>query len=376
MTSLSPWSNTDNSTAGPEISANTEQYALYVEGDILFDAMLAVINNAQHQVWLATYIFSGDEIGQQFVKALSAKAKAGMDVRLTVDALGSFFLFPRNLEKELTDQGVKVRRYHRWSWRKPLRYNSRDHRKLLIVDGQQAFLGGFNIHRECSLSAFGKERWRDTHVRITGELAIQAMELFAASWEGKPYRCLSPREAFRDELLPNKPLKCRWRLRRIYRNMMNDARRYLYVSTPYFVPDRLVQKGLVAAARRGVDVRVLVPRKSDVLLVQWASRAAYANLLLNGVRIYEYLPRMLHAKTIVIDDEYATIGTSNIDYRSFFLNHELNLFSENPYLCLRLYHQFNSDMKEAEEVHPKSWKRRPWLARVLEWAGWMARRWL
>lgn len=353
-----------------------KNYDLYFEGDHLFDAMLEAIDNAKHHVWLATYIFSGDEIGQRFAEALSGKAKAGLDVRLSVDALGSFLLFPRHLEKALSGHGVRVRRFRRWNWRHPMRFNNRDHRKLLVVDSRQAFLGGFNIHRECSLAAFGKERWRDTHVRMSGELAIQAAELFAASWEGKPYSCRSPGEAFREELLPNKPLKCRWRLRRIYRNMLNDARRYLYVSTPYFVPDRPVQKGLIAAAKRGVDVRVLVPRKSDVLLVQWASRAAYANLLLNGVRIFEYLPRMLHAKTIVIDDEYATVGTSNIDYRSFFLNHELNLFSSNRELCLQLYRQFNRDQEEAEEVHPKSWRKRHWLHRILEWAGWMARRWL
>lgn len=354
----------------------SENYEVFTEGDVLFDAMLATIRNARVHVWLATYIFSADEIGQRFIETLVERAQNGVDVRLTVDALGSFLLFPQRLEKELSELGIKVRRYHRWHWREPLRYNRRDHRKLLVVDGQQAFLGGFNIHRQGSLLVFGEERWRDTHVRITGELAEQAAGLFNHFWQGKPAQCPSPKIKLQDELLPNHSYKCRQRLRRIYRDVFKGAAKYLYVTTPYFVPDRSVQKGLVAAARRGVDVRVLVPRKSDVRIVQWASRAAYANLLVNGVRIFEYLPRMLHAKTIVIDDNFAAIGTSNIDYRSFFLNQELNLFSGNRGLCQCLRGQFNNDLKEAEEVHPKSWQQRHWISRLLEWVGWMARRWL
>lgn len=357
-------------------STSAKKYELYTEGDVLFDAMLAAIRNAKQQVLLATYIFSADEIGLRFIDVLVERAQAGVDVRLTVDALGSFLLLPYSIEKELTQQGVKVRRYHRWYWREPLRYNRRDHRKLLVVDSQQAFLGGFNIHRQSSLLVFGKERWRDTHVRITGELAEEAAGLFNSFWQGKPARCPLPKVKLQDELLANHSRKCRQRLRCIYRDTFNGATKYLYVTTPYFVPDRPMQKGLIAAARRGVDVRVLVPRKSDVQIVQWASHAAYANLLLNGVRIFEYLPRMLHTKTIVIDDNFATIGTSNIDYRSFFLNYELNLFSSSKNLCIQLYDQFNNDLKEAEEIHSGSWKQRHWNLRLLEWVGWLARRWL
>ena len=140
-------------SSAPEVVAGAAWYTLYTEGDDLFDAMLAAIRKARHRVWLATYIFAADDVGRRFVEALGERARAGVDVRLTVDALGSFLLFPRRLENALCGQGVKVRRYHRWHWREPMRYNRRDHRKLLVVDEEEAFLGGFNIHRQGSRHA-------------------------------------------------------------------------------------------------------------------------------------------------------------------------------------------------------------------------------
>lgn len=353
-----------------------DPFILYTEGDALYDAMLSAIDAAKSQVWLATYIFSADDVGRLFVAALTARARAGVEVRLTIDAMGSLFTFPNDLEQELLSQGVEVRRYLPWDWHRPFHYNRRDHRKLLVVDGEQAFLGGFNIHRQSSYRAVGAKRWRDTHIRTTGKLAVQAMELFDAFWNGDLNWSPPPEMTHHSELIPNYSRHCRQRLHCIYRDILNDARRYLYITTPYFVPDRRLQKGLIEAAKRGVDVRVLVPRKSDIPLVQWAARAAYANLLAHGVRVYEYLPRMLHAKTVVFDDVYTTIGSANMDYRSFFLNYEINLFSGDKKLCLQMRDQFCRDLLEAEEICASRWKLRHWGSRLLEWAGWKLRRWL
>ncbi len=125
-----------------------------------------------------------------------------------------------------------------------------------------------------------------------------------------------------------------------------------------------------------MDVRVLLPRKSNVRLVQWAARAVYGNLISKGIRIYEYIPRMLHAKSIIIDDMYSVLGSANMDYRSIFLNYELNLFSANPQLCLELKRQFYKDLEESEEIHFDKWRRRSWSSHILEWLGWKFRRWL
>ena len=276
--------------------AQSDAIKLYTEGDCLFEDMLAAIGQAQKQVWMETYIFADDEVGHSFAQALSERARAGVQVRLLVDALGSLFQFYRSLEPELERSGVQVRHFHRWHWREPLRYNRRDHRKLLVVDGKKSFLGGFNIHRQSSQRYFGAARWRDTHASFQGDLARQAAELFDAFWHGDRDRL--PREDPRANsvLVPNQTRIGRRRIASIYDDFLGNAKEQVCLTTPYFVPDHRTQKALLAAVKRGVDVRLLVPRTSDVRLARWAANAVYARLLDGGVRIFEYLPRMVHAK--------------------------------------------------------------------------------
>ncbi len=349
---------------------------LYTEGDRLFDAMLAAIEGARRQVWLETYIFADDEVGRRFAHALSERARAGVDVRLMVDAVGSLFQFYRTLGPLLEQSGVQLRRFHPWHWRKPLRYNRRDHRKLLVVDGRIAFLGGFNIHRQSSQRYYGAARWRDTQASFQGELARQAAGLFEAFWRGD--RSWLPQESGKAAtvLVPNQTRACRRRLACIYADFFGNAKRSICVETPYFVPDRSTQQALLAAVERGVDVRILVPRTSDVPLASWAANAVYARLLDAGIRIFEYLPRMLHAKVVIVDGARATLGTANLDYRSLFQNYELNLVSHDPDLRARLQSQFEDDLTEAAAVCATGWRQRPWIPRLAELLGWSVRRWL
>ena len=349
---------------------------MFIEGDELYQAMLADIVSAQQRIQLESYIFADDEIGQLFTVALIERVQAGVDVCVHIDASGSLFLASRRLVRNLRKLGVHLRRFHRWSWRKPLRYNRRNHRKLLIVVESIAYVGGFNIHRESSQAVFGKNRWRDTHVRFEGQLAAQAAQLFNRFWQGD-HRWVPPTlPDASSELMPNDSRDCREQLRCILADMFTHAEHSIYLTTPYFVPDRRTQRLLKAAASQGADVRLLVPRKSDIKLARWAAQAAYAGLLNGGVRIYEYLPRMLHAKTIVVDSNYATVGTANIDYRSFFLNYELNLFTRDSALCRQLTSQFQKDLKTAEEINTGKWNRRSWGDQLFELVGWLARRWL
>jgi cardiolipin synthase len=159
-----------------------------------------------------------------------------------------------------------------------------------------------------------------------------------------------------------------------FAGMVSHARQSIYLTTPYFVPNRRTQRLLCEAAQRGVDVRLLVPRKHDIRLAQWAAHAAYEALLESGVRIFEYLPRLLHSKTTVVDAKHATVGTSNIDYRSFFLNYELNLFTHQSWLCERLRAVFLEDLQQSEEVLEEHWKTRFPGRKALELVGWLARR--
>ncbi len=352
-----------------------DDITLYTEGDDLYAAMLDAIDHARDRIDMETYIFTADEIGRPFAEHLSVRAKEGLRVRLIVDAWGSFRGFPRSLERSLRQAGVQVRRFHRWRWLDPLRYNRRDHRKLLVVDRGEAFLGGYNIHRECSHAVYGERRWRDSHVRIAGPLAVEAADLFDAFWRGDPLAPVSRRDSS-SVLLSNHTRACRLRLYCTLRDLFAGARKSLELTTPYFVPSHAIRIGLQKAAARGVLTRLLVPRVSDVPLAQWAARSIYGEMINAGVHVYEYQPRFLHAKTVISDNEYALLGTANLDYRSLFLNHELVLASRDPCLAHALHGQFEVDLSEAKEVCPGRWKHRRWSGRLAEELAWGLRRWL
>lgn len=360
----------------PWPTGGTDNHALFVEGDDLYDAMIDSIGAAGRRVDLETYIYAGDEVGWRIGEALASQARAGVQVRMHVDAAGSLFSFSGRLERYLRQHGVVIRRFHRWRWRQPLRFYQRNHRKLLAIDGREAYVGGFNIHRESSQLVYGPQRWRDTHVRLGGALAEHASALFDAFWSGD--RSWSPLSVLEtgDALVPNHSRICRHQVHCLYVRLLRSAEKRLYLTTPYFVPDHRTQNELVQAASRGVDVRLLLPGKSDVPITRWAARAAYQKLLAAGIRVFEYQPRVLHAKTAVIDGAVATVGTANLDYRSLFVNYELNLFSANRSLCAALQEQFLFDLTDAVELTGPGWSKRPWSGMVGESVGWIARRWL
>ena len=352
---------------------------VYTEGDELYADMLAAIRAARRSVKFESYIFADDEVGQRFIEVLVERARAGVQVLVYIDAVGSLFSGPRAVEKALKAGGVDVRWFHRWNWRDPARYNRRNHRKLLVVDGQVGFFGGFNVHRENSHRVFGKLRWRDTHVRVTGLLARALQTMFDAFWRNQvlPYPELPVDDAH--QLVTNHSRRGRRHLHELYTRKFADARHSVHLTTPYFVPDAHTRRSLAKAARRGVEVKLLVPHRIDETLarvVQWAARAAYGGLLDAGVEIYEYLPRMLHAKTLVIDEVWCTVGTANLDYRSFFLNYELTLISTDSALVGRLERDFQADLAQAVRIQPKRWARRHRWRRFLESLGWAIRRWL
>ena len=351
---------------GKEPVLNSGSFQLFTEGDTLYADMLASIAGAQEHVLLESYIFADDEIGRLFADSLMERARQGIIVRLHLDAAGSLFWHSHRLSTELRNSGIQLRWFHRWDWRHPWRYNRRNHRKLLVVDGHCAYVGGFNIHRENSRTIFGEQRWRDTHIKLPGPLAREAMQLFGRFWMGRKRPALLHSPETGDLLLSNYTRGGRRYLNGNISSMLSHARHSIYITTPYFVPERRVQRLLADAAHRGVDVRLLVPKKSDVRLAQWAARAAYDGLLASGIKIYEYLPRLLHAKSMVVDGNYATVGTANMDYRSFFLNYELNLFTRNKNLCDQLQQVFLEDLSNSEEIGFERWSKRPWMERSLE----------
>lgn len=362
----------------PDLREGKGELRLFTEGDDLFDEMIATIGRARRAVRLESFIFQADEVGRAFVRALAARARAGADVRVYLDFQGAGFAAFHPLEREFEEAGVRFRWFHPWSWRRPTQYRRRNHRKLLVVDEDVAFIGGFNIRRENSRRLFGEGRQRDSHVEVRGELARLAALEFDRLWDdGRP---LHP-EAVPEEvegldalLVRSSSRRCQQRLACLHAGLIDRARRHVYLTTPYFCPATDVERALRDAARRGVDARLLIPRSGDPPIVGWATRSAYAALLEAGVRIFEYQPRKLHAKTSVIDGEWATVGSANLDYLSLFVNHELVLIARDRDLARALAEQYERDLSESVEVEAGAWRRRGLGERSLERIGHALRR--
>ncbi|WP_295039479.1 phosphatidylserine/phosphatidylglycerophosphate/cardiolipin synthase family protein [Sulfitobacter sp.] len=362
----------------PDLGEGEGTFRLFVEGDVLFDEMIAAIERATRDIRMESYIFAADEVGARFVAALAEKARAGLDVRLHLDAFGAGQRNFRRLRHELKQAGVRFRWFRPFSLLHPLRYLQRNHRKLLVVDGREAFLGGFNIRRLNSRRLHGETRQRDTHVRVAGPLVELAVRHFERLWLDAGQL---PASAIPDDtkgieglLVPSYSRLCRKRLACLHAGLIEIAQTHVYLTSPYFSPGTVVDRALQAAARRGVDARLLVPRRSDPPVAGWATRAAYAHLLSAGVRVYEYLPRQLHAKTSVIDAAWSIVGSANLDYRSLFINQELVLIARDRTLAEQLQAQYLGDLAEAAEITQPAWHRRGLRARGLEAIGWAARR--
>lgn len=354
-------------------SAPLASWKLFVEGDALYDAMVDDIARAQSTVRMESYIFAADAIGRRIAAALATQARRGRRVHLRVDYAGSRWELSGTLLRELSDAGVRFEWSRRWQWLAPWEFHRRNHRKLLIIDDAIAYVGGFNVHDASSLKTVGESRWRDTHVRFRGAAVDQAIDVFEGS--GWQVREASPvlKSLW---LIPSATRHCRWRLRCEFDRAFRSARQRIWLTTPYFVPDRRLRRRLIRAARRGVDVRVLTPAKNDVPLTQWAAHALYSALLRHGVRVFEYQPRVLHAKTLLVDDVWASVGTANLDYRSLFVNAEVNLVSSDEGFCKTLAGHFRADLELSREIERDRWRRRSWWYVAREALAWPLRRWL
>ena len=328
---------------------------------------------ASSSIRMESYIFAADVVGRRIAAALAAQARRGCRVHLRVDYAGSRWDLSESLVRELREAGVRFEWSHRWQWLKPWEFHRRNHRKLLIIDEAVAYVGGFNVHAASSLEAAGPGRWRDTHVRFGGPAVQQAIDVFEHSGG-------EPRERQRSSpplrLIPSGTRHCRRRLRCELDRVFRAAKRRIWLTTPYFVPDSRLRRRLIRASRRGVDVRVLTPAKNDVPIVQWAARALYSGLLRHGVRIYEYQPRLQHAKTLLVDHDWASVGSANLDYRSLFLNAELNLVASDAEFCQTLAEHFRTDLELSREITHAHWQGRSWWHITREKIAWPLRRWL
>jgi cardiolipin synthase len=334
-------------------------------------AMLKDIYSAQKSIDIEQYIFTHDVAGDQFIDALIQKARQGVSVRLAIDMVGSYNFYNSTLVSELRDMGIQIRFFNPIKpWRIRNFFTSsffRDHRKIMIVDGLVGYLGGVGIEEKMEL-------WRDTHMRIAGPLVLDIQESFDTVWKGlKKWRIIEfkriPHFTKKYNLLTNAPT---FRQRYIYRSIIDhirNAKNFVYLLTPYFVPDQSFFRVLRLAARRGVDVKLIVPKASDVAIINYAQASYFKPALKAGIKIYLYEPTMMHAKAVIVDD-WATAGTFNLDNLSFFFNYEANVSSIDPDFVNELKKHFEADLKYSQEIKYETWVHRPIFVRFLEYLTW------
>ncbi|MDE2490204.1 MAG: cardiolipin synthase ClsB [Elusimicrobia bacterium] len=347
--------------------------ALYVRGSELYPAMAEAIEDARRSVHLETYIFGSDLTGRTFAELLARKARQGVRARLIYDSVGSLDLDPALLTL-MRNAGVQTLEYHPVApWRSRWAWNRRDHRKILVCDGRVGFVGGMNVSDENVSADLGGGDWRDAHVRVEGPAAYDLDRLFRAVWfketgrwfesAGDPLARHGPTPA---RLAANDELIKRFVIRQAYANALRAAREEVSIANAYFLPGWRIRRELTRAARRGVSVRVLVPGVSDIPSIAWAMRAKYGALLSRGVRIFEWQGTMMHAKAVVVDRLWCSVGTANLDHRSLRFNLEANLNVLDRGFASELAERFELGLQGSREVTFDHWRRRPWPERLLE----------
>jgi cardiolipin synthase len=369
-----------SATAGGWIS-NGNAVQVLTNGDRFYAAELAAIREAQHFIHIECYIFQQGRVSDQILHALEERARAGVAVRMVVDAVGSAG-YPDRRFATLRQAGGRVAWYHRVRWYSWPRANNRTHRELLVVDGTTGFAGGAGFADQCLYDQGNDRRWRDTVLRVEGGAAAGLEGTFSENWLEASGEMLVaaqyyPHPAARGNatalVVTSSPTSGRSSEARVLvQTLIAKAVHSIEITNPYFLPDKSLRQELANAIGRGVNVRILVPgSKNDHLLTRRSSRALYGDLLLAGAHIFEYQPSMIHAKTIAIDGLWAVAGSTNFDLRSFALNDELNLAIPDPEVAKRLESDFADDLKVSRQISYEEWKKRPVRERVEERIGWL-----
>ncbi len=357
------------------------QVELLVNGVQIFPSMLSAIENAEESINLLSYVYWTGDIAKQFADALAAAARRGVEVRVVLDAVGAQSIEPALIEK-MQSAGCEVAWFNPVRWHSLTRFNSRTHRKVLVVDGRIGFTGGVGIAVEWTGDGGDADHWRDDHFRFEGPVVRYLQGAFAENWRQATGEVLiGPREfpdleavgEARMAVINTGPVGATSEIGFAYWLMFHGARERIFVATPYFAPDPDLDIGLTDAAQRGLDVRLLVPNDhQDSRAIRYASQTWYRDLLLAGVRLYEYQPTMMHVKTVSVDRTWAIVGSANFDSRSFEINFEIAVAVFDAAFVEALDASFEEDLRHAREItlqEVDSWSRwvrtRNQLARLL-----------
>ena len=369
---------------------------LLQDGPTTYQHMFAAIRNANDHINMETYIIEDDEVGNRFADVLIQKQAQGVQVNLIYDSVGAIST-PQSFFQRLIDSGIKVLEFNPinpLTAKKGWDVNQRDHRKLLIIDGQTAFVGGINISSVYSGGSFsrnsrkrpsGELPWRDTHLQVEGPVVGDFQKLFLATWEKQKGEALAAKNYFPKPVArgnevvraigssPDDPYSL------IYATLIsaiNNAETAVYLTNAYFVPDPQLLAALKAAVRRGVDVKILLPGNTDSWLVFHAGRAYYTELLAAGVKIYERRDALLHSKTALIDGVWSTVGSTNLDWRSFLHNDEVNAVILGQAFGAQMHVMFEKDLAASNNITLEQWERRSLGNRLRETAARIWEYWL
>jgi cardiolipin synthase len=347
-------------------------------GDEIFPSMLQAIRSAQRTITFETYIYWSGKIGQNFAQAFAERARAGVKVHVLIDWIGSGKIDPRYIG-EMEQAGVEIRRYNKPRWYSIGRLNNRTHRKLLVVDGAVGFTGGVGIADNWLGDAQDPEHWRDAHFRAEGPVAAQLQAAFVDNWmkasgevlHGTDYfPALEPRGSHYAQVFISSPGGGAESVQLMYLLSIAAATRSIRLSMSYFVPDEVSIAAFLDALKRGVKVQIIVPGENiDTEVVRKASRATWGSLLAAGAEIYEYQPTMFHCKVMIVDDLWASVGSTNFDNRSFAVNDEANLNVYDTAFAKSQSAVFEQDLQHSRRITLEQWQRRPWLEKLLERAA-------
>ena len=350
-----------------DVDVRDSSTTIYTFGEDLYADMLAAIRGAKRRVLFESYIVKNDRLGNEFKQALIEAAERGVDVHVVYDGFAnlvvprSFFDFPPS---------VHVIRYPALRLGLLLfnvRKSGRDHRKILVVDGDVGFVGGYNV------GALYATQWRDTHLRISGPAAWELENAFVDLWN----RLRAPHQPALDDpgsevweprirTQRNVPEQLVYPIRGMYLEAIDRAQHHIYVTQAYFIPDRDILEGLLKASARGVEVCILVPENSNHVVADWLSRGFYGTLLRSGVQLWLFQHAMVHAKTATIDGHWSTIGTANIDRLSLTGNYEINLEIIDDEFAAQMEAVFENDRSNARRLDPDEWFGRPFVAKASE----------
>jgi len=360
----------------PVYEHTTSEY--FPLGEKKFERLLEKLKEAEHYIFLEYFIIDQGFMWDSILEILKAKVNEGIDVRVIYDDFGCLFLLPDNYHKTLESMGIKCCVFNPVVPFLSIRMNNRNHRKIVIIDGHTAFNGGINIGDEY-INAYDRHgHWKDTALMIQGEAVWSFTIMFLTMWNylrktDEDFETFRP-HVYHEEEFPNdgfiqpftdSPLDHEFVGETVYLNLISNAKDYIYITSPYLILDSEMINALCLAAKRGVDVRILTPHNGDRWFVHAMTRANYGSLLDDGVKIFDYTPGFVHSKMFVVDDEYAVIGTINLDYRSLYLHYECATWIYKTKTVLEVRDDIRGALSVSEEITLEKYNATPVSYRLL-----------